>query len=74
MEKEPFKIKQTRNQSQWSAIGRDKNTNEDNIQSVEMMNPIPPNEMQISICDPEATEETSFLESISIGTGRIKLL
>ncbi len=73
MEKEPFKIKQTRNQSPWS-IGSDINTEDDNIQSVEMTNPIPPNEMQISICDPEATEETSFLESISIGTGRIKLL
>jgi hypothetical protein len=67
MEKEPSKCNQNCSHSQWSAIGIDENTNYDDIQVVEMTDHFPQNEMQINNCDPEATEETAFLETISIG-------
>jgi hypothetical protein len=67
MEKEPSKLNQNCTQSRWSAIGSSTNSNYDDIQSFEMTDHIPQNEIPINNCDPEATGKTVFLETISIG-------
>jgi hypothetical protein len=66
MEKEPNKLDHNCSHSQFS-MEFDQNTNYDSIQSFEMANTIPLNEMQIKNCDLEATEETSTLENQPMG-------
>ncbi len=69
MEEEPFFLRranQNRIRSQWFKEN-EKTTNYDDIHVVEMVNSIPPYEMQTDNIVSEGTEQTSFLENLSMG-------